>query len=454
MICVVNKWERDFEQLSNVDLYGQRLGDGMLTPTACKISEEAGGNYRLQLTHPIDPDGKWKLLTPFALILAPIPVTKIPAIDSEGSAIGVGNEVWASNGDYTNFYASWTYTYPAWHSGTGYYPGNKVNHNGYVWECLQITLIEPTTGASAWKRVSPIRPILKTLPDGTVLIVSSQDSTWLHCTLMTGESGWVQKSAAVYQYTIDEDSEIIRHLEERTLTHQLFRVLDITHDGKAMTIQVNAQHSSYDWSMSIVGRITLRDTPLSTAIAAIRSAVLPDGSSSAPNIYAAASDATITAACTRKTLTSVILDPEEGIVRQARARLIRDNLEFFLLGESTGRYAIRYGVNLLGVTWRRDYTKLVTRVMPIAKDANGDVRGLPAPGRVSGGRLPGHPGRREDRHGRHRERSAGQDAGESREDLQRRQGGPARRHAEGRLFDARRLGGVHAVSRAGKAEPV
>ena len=379
MIRVINAWAQNFEELANPQLYGERLGDGMLTPTACTVTEEAGGKYSLQMTHPVDDAGKWKAITPMSMILAPIPPTTIPAIDSEGSAIGVGNEVWIVSGDYANLYASWTYVYPAWRSGQGYYPGNRVNHNGYVWDCIKITLAEPTVGSDAWKRFSPVRPVLKQLPEDTILIVSSQDSTWLHVTLMNGDSGWVMKNAATYQYTIDEDSEIIKHLEERTLTHQLFRVTDITLDGKAMTVKVTAQHVSYDWSISIVGRITLKDTPLSTAIAAIRSAVLPDGASSAPNIYAATSSATITSACTRKTLTSVILDPEDGLVSQARARLIRDNLDYFLLDDSeTDRgYTIRYGVNLQGVTWRRDYTKLVTRVMPIAKDANGDDFYLP-----------------------------------------------------------------------------
>ena len=34
-------------------------------------------------------------------------------------------------------------------------------------------------------------------------------------------------------------------------------------------------------------------------------------------------------------------------------------------------------MNLTGVTWRRDYSKLVTRVLPIAKDENGDEYLLP-----------------------------------------------------------------------------
>ena len=365
MIYIVNPWDKDATDRT----YGFRMGEAVLSPTACTVTEEAGGTYRLQMTHPLDPDGKWRKITPLSLVLAPIPPTDIPAFDTSGGAIAVGSEVWTTNSGSTPAYATWQYSYPAFVSGTGYYPGNRVIYQGYVWECVQITLIAPSTSASAWKRISPVRPVLRYLSAGTTLVVTSKDRTNLRCTLLDGTECFVRVNAATYQYTIEEGSEILPDLSDRHLTHQLFRAMDITNDGKA--IKVTAQHISYDWSMAIVGQVTLKDTPLATAIAAIRSAVLPDGAASAPNIYAQETDAVVTAACTRKTVTSLILDPEEGLVKQAHARLFRDNLDIFLLNDTeTDRgFSIRYGVNMTGVTWRRDFSKLVTRVMPIAKDA-------------------------------------------------------------------------------------
>ena len=83
VISVMSQWEQDFPN----SMDALRVGEGILTPTDCVITEEAGGAYQLSLTHPIDPAGKWKLLTPFCLIVAPIPRTSTPFIDQSSNTI-------------------------------------------------------------------------------------------------------------------------------------------------------------------------------------------------------------------------------------------------------------------------------------------------------------------------------------------------------------------------------
>ena len=39
------------------------LGLGALYPSVCEIQEQAGGMYSLEMEHPFDRAGKWKLLT-------------------------------------------------------------------------------------------------------------------------------------------------------------------------------------------------------------------------------------------------------------------------------------------------------------------------------------------------------------------------------------------------------
>lgn len=379
MIRAVSKDEQAYAEFSNPELYGTDLGLGVLTPTECTVSEEAGGNYSLSMRHPIDPEGVWKLVQPFGLICAPVPVAETPAIDPSGGVIGVGCEVWLTKNADTYLYSATQRLYRRWISGEGYYPGDRVTHNGRNWECRQITLIEPSASASAWRDLGPTRYVVKVLGENVTFVVYSKDATYLHGVCLDGTEGWVRIASAEYQYTIEEGSPIIERVSERRITHQLFRVTDITLDGRSMTMQVNAMHISYDYNMTLVDQTTLKDTPLATAIAAVRSAVLPDGAASAPNIYAEETENTITAACTRKTLTSVILDPEEGLVGQARMRLVRDERDFFLLAEAAidRGYTIRYGVNMTGVSWRRDYTRIVTRVMPIAKAADDSEYYLP-----------------------------------------------------------------------------
>ena len=379
MIRSVDAYATNFEEYSNPELYGMDLSAGVLTPTQCEISETAGGDYNLSMTHPIDSAGKWRLIQPMSMICAPIPVTETPPITPDTSGlIGVGDEVWAVNANNTSLYGRRS-AYKAWISGEGYYPGNRVSHHGHNWEATGITLAEPGTPNAAWKDLGSLQYTIRIMTAGTTLVVTSQDSSWLNVVLLDGTRGYVSISKADYQYTIEEGSAILDDIPARVLTHQLFRVTDVSIDGKSMTVQVNAQHASYDWSMALVGKITFKDTPLPSAIAALRTATLPNGVSSAPAIYAEATENTITAACTRKSVTSVILDPSTGFVNQARARLIRDGKDFFLLADTNTDhgYTIRYGVNLRGVTWQRNYSKLVTRVMPIAQDAHGDEYLLP-----------------------------------------------------------------------------
>ena len=383
-ICVLSQWERNFPNSADT----MQLGLGTLTPTSCTITEEAGGGYSMSLTHPIDRAGKWKLLTPFCLIVAPIPRTTTPYIDqSSNSIVHAGMEVWMALDD-TNFYSTpYGVSYKQWKNGEGYYPGDRVSHGAWNWECLQITLIEPQDGVSAWRKIGRNIPTpIGKIPKDELFIVSAHDSIggvdWLTVTRLDGLTGFVKAEEAEYQYTADEDDSLLKDVPGRELTMQTFRATDVTIDSKAMTVQVTAQHVSYDWSMSLVGKATFKDTPLLNAISAIRGAMLPDGAASAPHIYTQDTGINITATINRKALTNVILDPDEGLVPQAKARLVRDGYDFFLLKNAIGDqidrgFTVRYGVNLTGVTWRRDYSKLVTRVLPIAKDEDGDEYLLP-----------------------------------------------------------------------------
>ncbi len=45
-------------------------GLGVLSPTKCEITEELNGKLELSIEHPIDDDGKWRYIKPFAIIKA------------------------------------------------------------------------------------------------------------------------------------------------------------------------------------------------------------------------------------------------------------------------------------------------------------------------------------------------------------------------------------------------
>lgn len=385
-IRVFSQWETEFPNSWDA----MPIGEGFLTPKECRISEEAGGQYTLSMTHPIDPAGKWRLLTPFAIIAAPIPPTSTPFIDqSSNIVVGEGMEAWSASTDSTGFYTSkYATRYKGWKNGEGYYPGDRVTYQIWNWECVTITFLPPGEGG-AWKKLgrSDSPRAVGTIPQGELFLVSEKETIgeteWLTITRLDGVTGYAKASECAYMYTPGAGDSLLDDIPARELTIGCFRIMDLTIDSKDNTVKVTAPHVSYDWSMAIANKIELKETPLVTAISAIRTAMLPSGTQSAPHIYPENTGYDITAKLNRKALTNIVLDPDEGLVSQAKARLVRDGYDFFLLrnepGDQADRgYTIRYGVNLRGVTWRRDYSKLVTRVLPIAKDAEGKEYLLPA----------------------------------------------------------------------------
>ena len=88
---------------------------------------------------------------------------------------------------------------------------------------------------------------------------------------------------------------------------------------------------------------------------------------------------TYTGNVTNKSGTAGFLDPDLGMVNYFHAQLIRDNWDIFLMAnnvEDRG-FSIRYGVNMKGVKWSRDIDRVVTRVVPVAKTADGSDLYLP-----------------------------------------------------------------------------
>ena len=48
-------------------------GDAVLMPIECTLSQEINGAWTLNLTHPVDDEGRWKLITEGAVVKAPAP---------------------------------------------------------------------------------------------------------------------------------------------------------------------------------------------------------------------------------------------------------------------------------------------------------------------------------------------------------------------------------------------
>lgn len=365
--------------------FGGTYGQGLLTPTECTVTQEAGGEYSLTLRHPMTPDGRWRGLVPFAIVRAPVPAEDTPFIDGAGEIVTTGLEIWRAEAD-AGWYTTTAYTIrTAWRPATYYPEGAYCRQNGYNWRCLAGHTSGTTWAATTayWKNQGTGAPkAVRKLPEWTRLYVSdSTDATWLYVKLSTGETGYVYKSEAVYLRTATDEDIAELTTAERHITDQPFRLTDVSTDGSSVTIR--AQHVSYDANLWLLGDVEIVDAPIGDAILDVKAALIgeqPGEDGREPfRIFAQNTGNTISASYSGKTPTAAILDPDVGLVPLYRSRLVRDGWDFFLVAnEGTNRgFRLTYGINLTGITWHRDFSNLITRIMPEAKDEDGQPYHLP-----------------------------------------------------------------------------
>ena len=372
MIQLYNATEIDYE--SN--------GSTVLMPTVCTIREKAGSNYELSLTHPIDPQGRWQFIQPGAVIKAPV-----PAQMTESTLTGDTIDVWVIKASAPVRAKPSTpdkISYSAWvnplNTGNYYSTGDRVSYNGSNYQCIAsprglAAYYEPSDKKSTnyWQTIASYTgggEILVTLQkDAEVYFLSEHNQYWLRVMTMKGVEGYIQKASARYDRTVKSEAAAPRAIKE-----QLFRILDISVNTRTHTVNATAEQVSYDARGAIVGESVLTNQAPGTALALIKNAlVVPRDFTLATNLSEEV-DGAYTNTHTHQNLISALLDPEGGFVSYYKAKLIRDNWDMFIYRNDKPDRGMRitYGVNLTGVTWNTSADNLITQVMPVAKDADGN----------------------------------------------------------------------------------
>lgn len=365
--------------------FGGTFGQALLTPSECTVTQEAGGEYSLSLTHPITPDGRWRGLVPFAIVRVPVPAEDTPFIDGSGEIVTTGLEIWRALANAGWYTTTRVITKPTWQPNTYYATGSYCRWNGYNWKCIasHTSQAEWSATTAYWKNNGTGQPSpARKLPEWTRLYVSdSSGPTYLYVKLSTGETGYVKISEASFirEATPEDIAEL--STEERHITDQPFRLTEVTVDGNRVTAR--GQHISYDGNLWLLGDVEILDETIGDAILDVKAALI--GETTSPGgrepfrIFAQNTGNTISASYSGKTPPAAILDPDVGLVPLYRSRLVRDNWDFFLVSnEPTDRgFRLTYGVNLTGINWSRDFSGLITRIMPEAKDADGNPYHLP-----------------------------------------------------------------------------
>lgn len=175
---------------------------------------------------------------------------------------------------------------------------------------------------------------------------------------------------------LEDDGTVIVPAEQAT--EQCFRIYSVAVDTANHEVAVEARHISYDFMGNMCGRLpTQMGTYVVNALAKMRNALFtPDDRILATNITRRVNLGDRSFVNPIKFL----LDPEYGLVQRARARLVRDNNDFYLLNndEPADRgYEIAYGKNMTGISWSKSTDEVITRIVPLGEDADGKTLLLP-----------------------------------------------------------------------------
>ena len=355
--------------------YGKN-GDAVLMPTSGSVRQIAAGNYTLDLVHPIDAYGKWEHLVPEAVIRAPIPQETIEnAYSGLEADLYVTTEKAALREGPSE---PQTITYSTWSISAYYSVGSKVTWNNKNYQCNFYDETSPYAHIAPpscpwWSeiaRTTPGSPLLINLKANSKLyLVDDYDTNWYEMTTLYGLQGYIKKSQVQFVKHLTPDETGPREIDT-----QLFRIKTVVVDTKRMEVSVSAEHVSYDLNGILIDRVKIERQAPVYALAWIENAFMMDYEGMIATNMTDTGDVTYTGEISGKSGMYALLDPDKGVVSTFDAKFTRDNWDLFVMEKTNENRGFRlvYGNNIQGISWKKDSTKLITRVVPVAKDENGD----------------------------------------------------------------------------------
>ena len=374
MICVYSGFETAFDG----------NGEAVLVPTAATVRQVAGGEYSFTMEHPIDPWGKWKYLVRENLVKLPVPKETIAA-----ASVGADTDVYVVTEDGSVLREGpsepTTITYPSWVSGTTYSVGSKVTYDSRNYKCVYFDatsgqVMVPPSNSSWWaeiaRRTSGAAAVATLKEETKLYMIEEYDTTWNIMETTYGLQGYIKKNQVEFSHHITPEE-----LEPRTITEQLFRIKEVSVDRKNGKVSVSGTHISNDLNGVLVQAVKLNKVTPAMAIGRIVEAFMQDYRGDIATNMTSDDDGTYTGEIKLKNGMFCLTDPDVGIVHYFNGKFTRDNWDLFIMTRSSGigsvPYEIRYGHNVNGIIWKAKSSGLITRVVPVAKDENGEDLYLP-----------------------------------------------------------------------------
>ena len=331
-------------------------GLGILTPLECTVEEQAAGKYEIELVHPIDSTLRWMQIQNGCIVKVPAPVRENPLY--EAPAIEAAAPV--------------TVTRQVWRATDGQHIRQKPDRLS--------------------KKMGSVRK------GGEVIELADAHDPWKKiCAVKGGQVGYMSTRYLKAVRTITETIQpakppvVVGSVEINQSRDQLFRIYSVEQDSEAGTITAKGMHVFYDDAGNL---INTKYEPKNAAVATVMSKIASSLHQAAEVDFQAFNlTGKITGDFSYKTPVEAYLDPDEGIVAQTGAMLFRDNWEAYLLPDMVRDLGvtIRRGKNLIGVEVTNDISDVVTRIIPIGKNKNGNPIGLSGTGYMDSSHISEYP---------------------------------------------------------------
>ena len=354
-----------------------------LHPTKASVTYQDNGRFDLDVEMPV-PEG---ITFDYGMVVrCTVPRQEIGAI-TLGTVSYWKVNTGLSNVPLYSQVPSWvTVSYPQWASviqteGT-YSVGSQVTYQGVNYQCVtwdpdnHVKCATPPSNSDWWTEISagytdPGKTVA-TLNGGDVIFKTGDfNSTYMKAADSAGHEGFVEISKCT-----DQSQTETRTIPAQVITEQSFVITEIEKSSDGKKVSLHAEHISYQLGRVILGDCNLVRVNPATAVMMIRGAMQETYPG---NIYTNLTDETITADWSWRNAQNAILDPKAGLLQYTAGRMLRNDLDVFLIhkGEAVPKYRVTYGTNLLAVNWEGSVSEMVTRVYPTAQSADGSTLLLP-----------------------------------------------------------------------------
>nr|DAM34625.1 MAG TPA: tail protein [Caudoviricetes sp.] len=322
MICIFDKSAADFS--------GNGLGP--LTPSKCEVTETLNGSWELTLTHPLDEIGKWTRLQPGRIIKAPVPAA------------------------------------PA-------YAATKPSGSA---ETRKIYKVSTSTGERLHLRQSPSlsAKILSRYKNGTEVSAIAESGSWMEVTTPDGKHGYMWAKSLTFVRTEiiggtgGTESEIIKKTQLREQPFRIYKISTSLKDG----VTVNARHLFYDLADNLMEDYK----PEGAAASEVAAQILAKCKTPSGFVMHCEMTTTGTAEWTQKNPVEALLG-DESLADTWKAEFSRDWWDIYAIDRvGVDRpVTIREKKNLKGFSLEKDESDVITRLVPVGKNKDGDPLYLP-----------------------------------------------------------------------------